>query len=64
MKRNEKVIICTLNIGEAAGLLAMFCIFQKTTSRQVREKPELQQNFQRLLGQQDFVLSWPQRHAL
>jgi hypothetical protein len=52
------------NIGEAAGLLAAFCIAQKAKPRQVKAKPELLQSFQKLLRQQGFVLSWPQRHAL
>jgi hypothetical protein len=47
------------NIGEAAGLLAAFCISRKTVPRFVRERSSLLDEFQSLLVQQGIELSWP-----
>jgi hypothetical protein len=48
------------NIGESAGLLAAFCIDQKTTPRAVREDKALLDKFQSLLCDQGIELAWPQ----
>jgi hypothetical protein len=47
------------NIGEAAGLLAAFCIEKKIVPRAVREDRKLLDNFQSLLKTQGIELSWP-----
>jgi hypothetical protein len=47
------------NVGEAAGLLAAFCLDRKTTPRSVRSRPALLGEFQSLLQQQGVELSWP-----
>ena len=47
------------NIGEAAGILAAFCLDRKVTPRSVRNRPELLEDFQLLLGRQGIELSWP-----
>ena len=47
------------NIGESAGLLAAFCIDQKTTPRAVREDKEKLDAFQKLLREQGVELAWP-----
>jgi hypothetical protein len=47
------------NIGEAAGLLAAFCIDKRTTPRAVREDPKALGDFQTLLKTQGIELSWP-----
>ncbi len=52
------------NIGEAAGLLAAFCLQQRLTPHQVRSDPRRLEAFQALLERQGFVLAWPQFHAL
>ena len=46
------------NIGESAGMLAAFCVDQKTSPRAVHEKPELLASFQELLKNQGVVLAW------
>ena len=48
------------NIGESAGLLAGFCIDQKTTPRAVREDKALLEKFQSLLRDQGVELAWAQ----
>ncbi len=52
------------NIGEAAGLLAGFCLNNQLTPHQVRADAGLLASFQALLEKQGFVLAWPQIHAL
>jgi hypothetical protein len=47
------------NIGEAAGLLAAFCLERKLLPRQVRNVPALLGDFQSLLRKQGIELSWP-----
>jgi len=47
------------NIGEAAGLLAAFCVSQKKAPRQVRRDPELLRRFQQRLTDDGVPLSWP-----
>jgi hypothetical protein len=47
------------NVGEAAGLLAAFCLDHKVTPRAVRNRPELLEAFQSLLERQGIELSWP-----
>ncbi|MEW6360462.1 MAG: FAD-dependent oxidoreductase [Planctomycetota bacterium] len=46
-------------IGEAAGILAAFCLQRKAAPRQVREKAELLRDFQSLLRAQGVELEWP-----
>ena len=46
------------NIGEAAGLLAGFCLSRNLVPRQVRETPALLDAFQQLLAAQGVQLSW------
>lgn len=48
------------NIGEAAGLLAAFCLDGDHVPQQVHESAELTDSFQRLLRAQGFELEWPQ----
>ncbi|HTL31150.1 MAG TPA: FAD-dependent oxidoreductase, partial [Tepidisphaeraceae bacterium] len=47
------------NIGESAGLLAAFCLKQKTQPHAVREKNEIFGQYQTLLKQQGIELTWP-----
>ncbi len=47
------------NVGEAAGILAAFCLERKLTPRQVRNRPELLEAFQALLRREGVELSWP-----
>jgi len=47
------------NIGEAAGLVAAFCIDAKARPRAVREDRALLDDFQTLLKTQGIELSWP-----
>jgi hypothetical protein len=47
------------NIGEAAGLLAAFCLAKKAKPRAVREKKELLADFQRMLVTEGIELAWP-----
>lgn len=46
------------NIGEAAGLLAGFCLKQKVEPHQVRSNPRLLEDFQSLLTGQGVELRW------
>lgn len=48
------------NIGEAAGLLAAFCLSQKTRPAAVLEDREQLRHFQDLLVAQGIELSWPE----
>jgi hypothetical protein len=52
------------NIGEAAGLLAAFCISRGVVPRAVREKPGLLSDFQSLLQAQGVELAWPRMRPL
>lgn len=47
------------NIGEAAGLLAAFCLARQTTPRAVRRATRLLEDFQALLRREGIELSWP-----
>jgi hypothetical protein len=47
------------NIGEAAGILAAFCLERQTTPRAVRSGARLLGDFQVLLRRQGIELSWP-----
>jgi hypothetical protein len=47
------------NIGESAGALAAFCVNQKKMPREVRNKVELLQDFQKLLQADGVRLDWP-----
>jgi hypothetical protein len=47
------------NVGEAAGLLAAFCLERRVLPRSVRSRPALLEDFQSLLGQQGIARSWP-----
>ncbi|MBU0715003.1 MAG: FAD-dependent oxidoreductase [Verrucomicrobia bacterium] len=47
------------NIGEAAGLLAAFVISRQVPPRAVRERPELSEDFQKLLFAQGVETTWP-----
>jgi hypothetical protein len=47
------------NVGEAAGLLAAFCLDRKVTPRSVRNGARLLDEFQSLLVRQGIELSWP-----
>ena len=52
------------SIGEAAGSLAAFALQKAEPPRAVRAKPELLQDFQRLLQAQGVLLEWPRFGAL
>jgi hypothetical protein len=45
-------------VGEAAGVLAAYCLDRQVTPRAVRHRPELLEDFQSLLRQQGFELCW------
>lgn len=47
------------NVGEAAGILAAFCLERNVTPRSVRNHSILLEEFQSLLGRQGVELSWP-----
>lgn len=47
------------NVGEAAGLLAVFCLARNVPPRAVRRRPELLEEFQSLLRGQGVELVWP-----
>jgi hypothetical protein len=47
------------NIGEAAGLLAAFCLDRGVSPRAVRNSPALLSDFQAVLVAQGVELSWP-----
>lgn len=48
------------NIGEAAGLLAAFCLRRRVRPRAVRNRPALLEEFQRLAVSDGIELDWPQ----
>jgi hypothetical protein len=50
---------CEWNIGEAAGMLAGFCLQRKVPPRMVYRTPKLLADFQTLLTQHGFELAWP-----
>jgi len=52
------------NIGEAAGLLAAYCVEHNVRPRAVRATPHLLEDFQRLLVEQGIELDWPESHPL
>lgn len=52
------------NIGEAAGLLAAFCLQRRVAPRHVRASTDLLGDFQRMLISQGVELNWPELHAL
>lgn len=47
------------NIGEAAGLLAAFCLAGRVTPREVRNDARRLEDFQALLRREGIELSWP-----
>lgn len=47
------------NVGEAAGILAAFCLERKVTPRAVRNHPKVLDAFQALLRREGVELSWP-----
>jgi hypothetical protein len=47
------------NIGEAAGSLAAFCMAQRKSPHEVRNKTGLLADFQKLLGNDGVRLEWP-----
>jgi hypothetical protein len=47
------------NIGESAGLLAVFCLDRGIPPRWVRQRPKLLEEFQSLLRKQGIELAWP-----
>ncbi len=47
------------NIGEAAGLLAAFCLGRRLKPRAVHQTPALLEEFQKLLVAQGIELAWP-----
>ncbi|MFN2230763.1 MAG: FAD-dependent oxidoreductase [Anaerolineae bacterium] len=51
------------NIGEAAGLLAAFCLSRETPPHAVYESPGLLADFQALLVRQGIELDWPSLRA-
>ena len=52
------------NIGEAAGLLAAFCLERKEAPRAVRNRQDLLEDYQALLVRQGIELSWPSLEPL
>jgi len=52
------------NIGEAAGLLAGFCVRRELDPGQVHEVPQLTKEFQDLLRNQGVEIEWPRLRAL
>lgn len=52
------------NIGEAAGLLAAFCLSRHILPTAVREKPALLADYQALLQAQGIELAWPCIHPV
>jgi hypothetical protein len=52
------------NIGEAAGLLAGFCLLRGTEPAQVLENERLRKDYQALLVKQGIEIEWPQLRAL
>jgi len=52
------------NIGEAAGLLAAYCLERDHAPRQVHCQKELTEEFQQLLRAQGIELEWPAVHPV
>jgi hypothetical protein len=52
------------NVGEAAGVLAAFCLAKQVTPRAVRNRPKLLEDFQALLRREGIELSWPRLQPL
>jgi hypothetical protein len=52
------------NVGEAAGLLAAFCLSRGVSPRAVRNTPALLQDFQHLLTAEGIELDWPRLSPL
>ncbi len=52
------------NIGEAVGSLAAFCVAQKKSPREVRQKSELLGDFQKRLRADGVRLEWPENSAM
>lgn len=52
------------NIGEAVGLLAVYCVQHNVSPRAVRTTRRLLEDFQRLLVDQGIELDWPAIHPL
>ena len=52
------------NVGEAAGLLAGFCLLRRLVPRQVHADPRHLEEFQRLLRSEGVELEWPEPTAL
>ena len=48
------------NIGESAGLLAHYCLQEKTTPTEVRGRQETLKDFQSLLRSDGLELEWPE----
>jgi hypothetical protein len=51
-------------IGEAAGVLAAYCLHRRMTPRGVRDTPHLLQDFQRMIVAQGIEVEWPVLHPL
>jgi hypothetical protein len=51
-------------VGEAAGLLAAFCLSKGETPRGVRHRASLLADFQSLCRAEGVELSWPQLRPL
>jgi len=49
------------NIGEAAGLLAAWCVQKKVMPREVREDKQRLEEFQKMLGEQGVEMRWPEK---
>lgn len=49
------------SIGEAVGILVAYSLDKRTAPRQVREKPELLEDFQRVIRSQGIETHWPKR---
>lgn len=52
------------NIGEAAGILAAYCLQRRVLPRQVRANAAYLEDFQRLLAAHGIELEWPRTRAL
>lgn len=48
------------NVGEAAGILAAFCVSQQKLPREVRNQPRLLKDFQQSLENDGVRLAWPE----
>jgi hypothetical protein len=52
------------NIGEAAGLLASFCLTRRVEPHAVREQADLLNEYQSLLTVQGVEIDWPQLRSV